>query len=72
VRIKIVSIGLLVFALLVTSSCTKNKPEWKGTIEEKDGVIIVKNPKEPMYQEDVFQLKEEITIGEGEGREECI
>jgi len=35
-------------------------------------VIIVKNPKEPMYQEDVFQLKEEITIGEREGREEYM
>lgn len=71
-RIKIVSIGLLVLVLIVTSFCSKNEAEWKGTIEVQHGVMIVKNPKEPMYQQNVFQLKEEITIGEAEGREEYM
>ena len=39
-------------------SCEKQKAEWKGTIEEMDGVTIVKNPKEPMYGEDVFSLED--------------
>lgn len=44
--------------------CKKQKTDWKGTIEEEDGVIVVKNPKEPIYGKDAFNLEEEITIGE--------
>jgi len=53
-------------------SCQKQKAKWKGSIEEVDGVTIVKNPKEPMYGEDVFGLEEELSIGETEGREEYM
>jgi len=58
------------FSLLV--SCNQQKAEWKGTIEEKDGVIIVKNPREPMYTENVFSLEEELSIGEADGPEEYM
>lgn len=71
-RIKIVSIGLLIFALIVTSSCTKNKTEWQGIIEEVGGVTVVRNPEEPMYGEDVFSLEEELSIGEIDGPEEYM
>ena len=53
-------------------SCQKQKAEWKGTIEEENGVIVVKNPKEPMYGEGIFSLEEELSIGETEGREEYM
>jgi len=53
-------------------SCKQQKTEWKGTIEEVDGVTVVKNPKEPMYGEDVFSLEEDLSIGEVEGREEYM
>ncbi len=53
-------------------SCQEQKTEWKGTIEEVDGVTVVKNPKEPMYGEDLFSLEEELSIGEAEGREEYM
>jgi len=53
-------------------SCQKQKTEWKGTIEKVGGVTIVRNPKEPMYGEDVFSLEEELSIGETEGREEYM
>lgn len=45
-RIKFISIVLLLFALIATISCTKS--EWKGTIEEKDGVKFIKNPSDPL------------------------
>lgn len=44
-RFKIISILVLI---IMTFSCTQNKTEWKGTIEEKDGVKIIKNPEEPI------------------------
>jgi hypothetical protein len=50
-------------------SCVQQKTEWKGSIEEKDGVRIVKNPKEPMYDEGVFQVEENLSIGIREGNE---
>jgi hypothetical protein len=53
-------------------SCGQHKTEWQGTIEEVDGVTVVKNPKEPMYGDDVFSLEEELSIGEQIGREEYI
>jgi len=53
-------------------SCQKQESEWKGTIEEVDGVTVVKNPKKPMYGEDVFSLEEELSIGEAEGREKYM
>ncbi len=58
--------------LFLLVSCNQQKTEWKGTIEEKDGVIIVKNPREPMYTEDVFSLEEELSIGVAEGPEEYM
>ncbi len=64
-------ISILSF-VMVLSSCFQQKTEWKGSIEEKDGEIIVKNPKEPMYTENIFSLKEELSIGEADGPEEYM
>lgn len=71
-KAKIVSIVLFLSALIILVSCQKQSAEWKGTIGEVDGVTVVKNPKEPMYGEDVFNLEEELSIGEAEGREEYM
>lgn len=53
-------------------SCGKQGTEWTGTIEAVDGVTVVKNPKEPVYSENILSLEEELSIGEAEGREEYI
>ena len=71
-KTKLISIVLSISAFMMLVSCQKQKAEWKGNIEEVDGVIVVKNPKEPMYGEDVFSLEEELSIGEVEGREEYM
>jgi len=49
-------------ASMLLVSCRQQKAKWKGTIEEQDGVIIVKNPAEPIYTKDVFRLEEDLTI----------
>ena len=66
------SVILFLSFFIVFVSCGKQETEWKGTIEVVDGVMVVKNPKEPMYGEGVFSLEEEISIGEAEGREEYM
>lgn len=65
-------VGLLFLLVFLFNSYGQEKPEWKGTIEIEDGVTIVKNPKEPMYGEDVLRFEEELSIGEPEGREEYM
>lgn len=67
-----VSSILLISAFMLLVSCGKEKAEWKGTIEEENGVTVVMNPKEPMYGEEVLSLEEELSIGEKEGSEEYM
>jgi len=44
-------------------SCQKQKAEWRGTIEEENGVTVVKNPNKPLYGKLVFDLEEDLSIG---------
>jgi hypothetical protein len=71
-KTKVMSIALFLSVIILLVSCGKQKTEWKGTIEEVDGVTVVKNPKEPMYGKEVFSLEEELSIGEAEGRKEYM
>jgi hypothetical protein len=56
----VVVLMLSVFILLI--SCGEQKAKWGGTIEEEDGITIVRNPKEPIYTEEQFQVEEDLTI----------
>ena len=62
-KIKLISVVLFVSTCVLLTSCQKQKAEWKGTIEEVDGVKVVKNPEEPLYGELVFDLEEDLSIG---------
>jgi len=62
-KTKFISIILSISTLITLVSCQKKKAEWKGTIEEVDGVTIVKNPNEPLYGEILFDLEEDLIIG---------
>jgi len=42
------------------------KAEWKGKIEYKNGVKVIKNPAEPLYGEIEFDLEEDLSIGSEE------
>ena len=66
------SVILVFMILIVFAFCGKQKPQWGGTIEEVDGVTVVKNPKEPIYGEGIFGLKDELTIGKKKGEEEYM
>jgi len=61
---------VFLWMIFIFASPVQQKASWKGTMEEIDGVMVVKNPKEPIYEEDVFHLEEEWSIGEeGKGDE---
>jgi len=64
--------AVFVLAALGIASFSGNSPQakWKGKIVEKDGVIMVENPKKPIYDGPVLSLIEELKIGEAVGRPE--
>jgi hypothetical protein len=61
--------SIALFLLILFTSCEQQKAKWTGTIEEADGVIVVKNPKEPMYPGDVLSLEEDLVLGREEKEE---
>ncbi len=66
------SAALLIFFIFACIACRQQEVRWGGTIEQENGVTVVKNPKEPMHGEDAFILSEELSIGEEKGREEYM
>jgi hypothetical protein len=56
---------VLVLSFFVLT-CGQQKDTWQGKIEEVDGVTIVKNPNKPLYGELVFDLEEDLSIGNEE------
>ncbi len=73
VKTLIFSIALFIPILIATVSCGLRGSGWKGTIEEENGVIVVRNPMEPVYSAGAIVLEEELSIGDTlEGREEYI
>ena len=71
-KANIMSIILLLSVFIILASCKQQKTEWQGTIEDVDGVTVVKNPKEPLSNEPLFTIEEELSIGKAEGEEEYI
>lgn len=55
--------------LILFNACVQPQDKWQGTIEEVNGVTIVKNPTEPKYLEDPIMLEEDLIIGVDEGDE---
>lgn len=60
------SLILFFLILIIFVFCGKQKPEWGGTTEEVDGVMVVTNPAEPFYGEITFELEEDLSIGNEE------
>jgi len=60
---KLFSLVLAFLYISLFSDCNFENAKWKGTIEEDDGIILVKNPKKPMYGPEVFIIEEELSIG---------
>jgi hypothetical protein len=55
---------ILFFSIsILIPSCVRKKAEWKGTVEEENGVRVVKNQEEPYYGELVLDLEEDLSIG---------
>jgi len=61
----ILAVCILVSLVFLGVNQSQN-PQWKGTIEEEDGVKVIKNPNEPLFGEITFDLEEDLSIGNEE------
>ncbi len=67
IKSKLLFITSFLSCLLFISMASQNQiPQWKGTIDEEDGIKVIKNPREPLYGEIVFDLEEDLSIGNEE------
>ena len=58
-KLKVVLTGGIGALLLFVFALAEQKPQWKGSITKEGDVIVVKNPKEPLYKENILAFKEE-------------
>jgi hypothetical protein len=63
---------IFLVSTLAYVACGRQKLKWKGTIIEKDGVVIVKNPKEPLYENAEFNIVQDLKIGQQAGKPEYM
>ena len=57
---------LIVSFLLLLNFSINQKPQWKGKIEQENGVKVIRNPNDPLYGEITFELEEDLSIGNEE------
>jgi len=62
-RTKVVSVALFLSVIIMVISFGGQKAEWKGKIEEENGIKVIKNPRDPLYGEIKFELEEDLSIG---------
>lgn len=65
-------IFIILMCFFISAYYNQQEAEWKGKIEIEDGVEVINNPNEPIYDADVFGLVEELSIGEAEGRKDYM
>lgn len=70
-RFRIAQAGMILclFSFILITACQKQKTAWQGTVEETDGVVVVKNPRMPLDSEMRIAFVEELSIGVEEGDE---
>lgn len=67
-------IYFVLFSIIVLflDACQQQKTDWRGTSEEVEGVMVIKNPKIPMHSDDIFIIEQDLSIGAKEGPEEYM
>jgi len=53
-------------------SCRQQNPHWAGRIEVQDGIVIVRNPGNPMHDGEILTLEEDLSIGQDNEKAEYL
>jgi len=60
---KFILAGISILFFIMSFSCQKQKSGWQGTVEEENGIKVVRNPAEPYYGELTVELEEDLAVG---------
>jgi hypothetical protein len=66
-KAKCLTCSVLLIFTAAMMSCQSQESDWKGIVEVSDGIKIVSNPLEPIYEGDILSFEEDLVI---EGSEE--
>jgi len=72
IKIKLFLAIFVLFSIVMAESTEKQSAKWKGKIEKEKEIIVIKNPKKPIYSKEVFSLEEELSIGGAEEQDEYM
>lgn len=61
-RIQFPILGLLIWISSLAAR-VQPQPRWKGSIVKEGDIIVIKNPKEPIYQTPILELEEDLSLG---------
>ncbi len=53
---------IISFCLFLLASYDSTQTQWQGEIEIEDGIKVIKNPQEPLYEAVEFKLEEDLII----------
>jgi hypothetical protein len=70
--LRFLAIMILILCALNVVMCKRQKLEWRGTITEKDGVLIVENPREPLFSDPKINIVQDLTIGQQSDKPEYM
>jgi hypothetical protein len=68
-------VGLAAFlapALFPLLECHKKATAWRGTLERRGDLTVVKNPKAPFHKAEVLRLEKDLSIGKAESDKEYV
>lgn len=54
---------IILHSFVLLFSCKREESRWKGKIEERGGIIIVKNPSYPIHKSEILKIEEELSLG---------
>lgn len=66
--------GMVCFMLLVflTLQGCSTQAKWKGSVVKDGDITVIKNPKEPIYETPILELKEDLSLGGAEAQGDRI
>jgi hypothetical protein len=64
--------ALALTGLIITAAAAAAQVTWKGTVVKEGDVIVVMNPKEPLFKTPVFELREDLSIGGPDAEGDCV
>ncbi len=62
-EIRHVRLSIALTFVMAIGNWGAQEPQWKGSIEDKDGIRVVRNPSLPLYGELKLELKEDLSLG---------